>query len=354
MREINQPVDEMLARISAIDATLEQVGLTGDAAESLQAGREVLLGEFTLAAEYAETISEETGVEFYNPFNNGTSETDSNPDVLSPEEKQFKESLLEGFEVSYDTYATLLDVMNTAKDRKENKLELASEEEAKEAVETLLTPGVIREAMRQMEEFSVNPEENSPEVGFDIILAPNEDLNASDETVVAKHIQSKLKDAYSGNDYVYEPFHNRATAHWADATGASIVAALAPRHLNIRKGEKTVTESGEELTPTESQGAVVRAQNEQLEQDGVELVTSGIDTFAMTHIARLIEDGAIDTKDGNYLQERFWATYYKDVLAAPADGGVPLVCVGGYGRFYRGVSYVDLGRPSRALVVNKL
>lgn len=273
--------------------------------------------------------------------------------ILTPEEQEFRESLLEGFELSYGTYTSMIDAMNHTDERKNNKLEQATEAEAMEAIDALLTPGVLREAMRQMEEFTAHPIESgdmkSPEAGFDIILMQNDNLTAADESAVAQGIQAVLP-AYNGTDFVHPPMHNEQTAHKANGADTKVTAALAPRHLNIQPApEKADRGLGD--TATESQRKAVLAQNETLKADGVELVTSGIDLEAMTHIAQLIADSAIDVASKGYDRNRFDATYYKDVLADSVDGYVPDVYVRDSGQLYRSDSHVVHDLPSRALVV---
>lgn len=337
---VNKTSDEMLARLNAIDNALSSEGLTDDAVEALRTCQSDLVGQFTVAAEYAQALADETGVEFPNPLASTELDNTTAEVVLTPEQQEFKESLMDGFELSYSTYTSLLDVMNSTKERKKDKLETATEAEAREVIEDLLTPGVIHEAMRNVEEFTNNPEKNSPEARARILLVVDQDLNASDETAVAKDLQTRFKEVWHGEDYVYEPLHNQDTAHKATSPDAKVRALVAFDHLTIRKG--VVTEQRTQL----------KAHNNDTNNDT--LYVTGDDIAAMTRITQLIGDGAIDAVTEGHVEDRFRTTYYKDVLAEPVGGRVSNVCVRVDGRVFRARSYVESGHPSRALMVPKV
>jgi len=68
MKVTNTTGPEMLAQLAAIDDALYEVGLTDDAAEALLDGQANLNGRIATAAAHAQTMSDETGVEFPNPL----------------------------------------------------------------------------------------------------------------------------------------------------------------------------------------------------------------------------------------------------------------------------------------------
>ena len=266
-------------------------------------------------------------------------------ETLTPEEQAYKAEALEALRVSYGSYTAVMEAMNGTAERNTdgdaNRLPVASEAEAKVALEAVLTPAMIRAELAQIAEFTTRPEANSPEPGFDTVFITTARLTAADENAVAAYLQSKLP-AYKGKPYIYEPLHNETTAHGGhDTTDAEtkVVAVRVPRHLNLRRG--TVAQQKE----------AILAHNQDPKQ-GTTLQTAN-DLIAMMHIATLISSGKLDTTTEGYDETRFWATYYKDVLAAPRGGVVPRVCVFGGARFDRDGSGVSGGDPSRALVVPK-
>lgn len=262
-------------------------------------------------------------------------------EILTPEEQAYKAEALEALRVSHGSYVSVMDAINSTKNRRatNNRLPVANEAEAQAALEAVLTPAMIRAERAQIAEFTANPEANSPEPGFDTVFIPTKALTAADENAVATSLQGKLP-AYDGGPYVYEPLHNQATAHHGENTRdteTKVVAVRVPHHLNLRSG--TVAE----------QKAAILTHNQDPEQ-GTTLQTAN-DLIAMMHIATLIDRGVINTTTEYYDKARFWTTYYKDVLAAPQDGIVSSVYVNDAALFYRLGSFVDRANPSRALVV---
>jgi len=269
------------------------------------------------------------------------------PEVLTPQEQAYKETALERFAVSNNSYRSYMHAMNKHKSP-EDKLVVVGSERAKTALEAILTPAMIRAEMAQVAEFTANPIENSPEAGFDTVFIPNADLTDRDETVLANHLQGKLR-AYKGKDgaYVYPALHNSDTAHTATSADANVVAVRVPRHLNVAKGVGT-----NEITAVQDQANQVNAHNN--DPNTSYKLEMASDMVALAHIALLIDTQAIDTTNPNYNAKRFWATYYKNVLQAPVDGCVSGVYVGVDGQLRRDRSDVDYDNPSRALVVPKL
>lgn len=259
-------------------------------------------------------------------------------EALTPEEQAYKAEALEALRLSYGSYESVMGAMNSTEERKaaRNKLPVASVAEAQAALEAVLTPAMIQAERAQIAEFTANPEANSPEPGFDTVFITTKALTAVDENAVAAYLQSKLP-AYTGEPYVYKSLHNETTAHRGDSTETKVVAVRVPRHLNLRRG--TVAE----------QKSVILAHNQDPKQNTT--LQTASDLVAMMHIATLIDRGAIDPTTEDYDEARFRATYYKDVLAAPRGGVVPVVFVDDNARFNRDRSCVSVVGPSRALMV---
>ena len=343
----NQTGAEMLNELTMLDGVLAVGGLTTDARTPIEAKRGEVHTKFARAAKYAVALATETGVEFDNPLKGLASTEAITLETLTPEEQAYKEAILEGLGVSRNSYSSVMDAMNSTKARKQgkNKLSVATETEARTALEAVLTPAMIRAEMAQIAEFTANPEQGSPEAGFDTLFITNKSLTADDETALANHLQGKLT-AHSGKAYTYEPLHNGSTAHVATSSDAKVLAVRVPKHLNVRKAENTA-----EQTAVDVQKTAVEAHNNN--PDTTYKLQMASDLEALTHIALLIDTNAIDTTNPNYDEKRFWSSYYKNVLAAPVDGCVSDVYVGDDGRLCRSRSDVDYDDPSRALVVPK-
>lgn len=265
-------------------------------------------------------------------------------ETLTPEEQAYKETAIELLVASHDSYNSYVGAMNNPKD----KLVVAGAEQTKTALEAVLTPAMIRAEMAQIAEFTANPIENSPEAGFGTVFIPNVNLTDNDETVLASYLQGKLP-AYKGSDgaYVYPALHNSDTAHTATGADTDVLAVRVPKHLNVAKGVGT-----DEITAVQDQANQVNAHNNDPNTSYTLQMAS--DMVALAHIALLIDTKAIDATNPDYKAERFWATYYKNVLQAPVDDCVSDVFVGDNGQVDRDGSYVYVDLPSRALVVPKL
>jgi hypothetical protein len=268
---------------------------------------------------------------------------EQNPETLTPEEQAYKEEAIKSLFVSYGSYDGYAHAIHKGK---RSKLSLATIKEARVAFEATMTPATIRAEMAQIAEFTANPEENSPEAGFDTVFIPNTDLTATDETAMAKYLQDKIEAFASANGAYVDPvLHNDDTAHKATSNDVKVLAVRVPRHLNVRRSINT------------SKKAAVRFQADAVEAhnnnpDTAYKLEMADDLTAMAHIALLIDTNAIDTTT-SYDEKRFWSTYYKNILVTPIEGYVANVCVDDYGRFARDRTYIDIGSPSRALVVPK-
>ncbi len=342
----NQTGAEMLSELTMLDGVLAVDGLTADARTPIEAKRGDVHTKFALAAEYAVALAQATGVEFDNPLK-GLASTEAitpSPETLTPEEQAYKETALEQLKVSFSSYENVMGAMNSHRNP-QDKLSVAGEEQAKTALEAILTPAMIRAEMAQIAEFTANPEGNSPEAGFDTLFIANESLTAEAERALANHLQDKLT-AYSGEAYTYEPMHNQATTHRGNGSDAKVVAVRVPKHLNVRKGVAT-----SEKTAVQDQADTVNAHNN--DPNTSYKLQMATDMEALAHIALMIDTNAIDTTTPGYDEKRFWSTYYKNVLQTPVDVCLSDVFVNDDGQLYRYRSDVRNGYPSRALVVPK-
>lgn len=341
---------QVAADLLAAAETLQQAAIPG---ATLEVGATALLASRYDAAARDFAYASNCVTNFRTEVEGGPSATPAahqaeatSLETLTPEEQAYKAEALKGLRLSHGSYVSVMEAINgTAKRRAgrgQNKLPVASVAEAQAALEAVLTPAMIRAERAQIAEFTANPEANSPEPGFDTVFITTKALTAADENAIAAHLQRKLP-AYPGKSYIYEPLHNESTAHRGndtDDTETKVVAVRVPRHLNLRRGT------------VDRQKAAIEAHNQDPGQNTT--LQTASDLVAMTHIATLIDGGAIDTTTEGYNEARFWATHYKDVLAAPQGGVVPGVVVYGDARFNRGGSSVGYDGPSRALVVPRV
>jgi len=271
----------------------------------------------------------------------GVYERATNVETLTPEEQEFKESLLGGFNTSYDVYTSTLDVMNAQERRINNPLEQATEEKARQVIEELLTPGVIREAMANVAAAEDIPE--NEEYGLipraRVALMVDQNTTAADETVAAEDLQAKFEKAYSGDDYLNPDFHNESTAHKATRPGAIVRAEIVFDHLNLPSAtateQKTLVDTHNEAPDTETK------------------YKTGDNMVFVAHINQLVAEGLIDTTTESDVIERFYASYYRNVSAAePGVGRVSGSCVYDDAQVCRDYSGVRNDNPSRASLVS--
>lgn len=276
--------------------------------------------------------------ENYKPGHNGGNHP-SDTIELTREEAEFRQELLGGVSTSLETYTLAIGMLNQT--IQNDPISGMSFEAALEMAQRDLTPAVVRDLYKQTQEAKARPIEpikNSPTPGFDIMFVADEDLTEKQEDDVADGVQAAIP-AYQGEPYVYRALHNEPHKQ-QDVSPVRVV--FAPRHLNLPSGK------------ADAQKAMIAAHNANTE-NSTSLRSAG-DLEAMTailHTIRTNPDG-IDWKTSGYDEERFWATYYRNVEATPgADGDVPNVYVGFGGRFYRLNSGASNVVPTRALVVPK-
>lgn len=244
------------------------------------------------------------------------------------------ESLLATFDTAYQTYSSLVDTSNAQRAevkgrKKPEQLEATDANTVKADVEAILaTPGVLEELQAEVDFFTRNPEVDSPEAGFDLVIVP-EDLTATDEQAIAKNVQTKITTQYS--PYIRsEAYNDKRTPA---VTGKGYRVAFAPRHYNVPKGTAN------------QQTNWMNAKNQATVATELQTATDG---EALAQISNLGANGELNDPD-----TRFDRTYFKRFDQAPLGGFVSNVRVNGFGGLFLGESRVRNGGSARALVVPK-
>jgi hypothetical protein len=244
------------------------------------------------------------------------------------------EALLSTFDTAYQTYGFLLDTANGARAdtrgrKKPAQLETIDPETIRAEAEALLAnPAVLEELQTEIDRFTSNPEVDSPEAGFDLVIVP-EGLTTADEQAIAESVQAKITTAY--RPYIRSDRYNDTRT--PEVSGKGYHLAFAPRHYNVPAGT------------TSQQTKQMNAQNQTTEATSLQTAT---DAEALAAINNLV-----DTKQLDNPSTRFDQTYYRRFDQAPFDDVVSRVYVRGDGRLDLDGSYVHYGRPARALVVPK-
>lgn len=261
-----------------------------------------------------------------------TSETIKSPEAptLTPE------SLLESFDTALVTYISFVDAVNTARakvrgHKKPAQLEVVDADIIRKDVEALLSnKDLMAELQAEIDYFTANPEENSPEPGFDLVIVP-EGLSATDEQAIAHNLQGKIPSTNYGKPYIRPAGYNDKRT--LKVTGKGYRLAFAPRHYNVPKGTTT------------KQTNWMNANNQRTPTTKLQTAT---DAEAMSYINGLVDNKQLDTPD-----TRFNQTYFRRFDQAPHDDYVSDVRVDGSGWLYFDRSYVDDADPTRTLVVPK-
>jgi|GEM_PF-2371344 len=285
-------------------------------AEELQVLGSELVTQFGLVAEATGTVavSETTTIE---------------APTLTPE------SLLETLDTAYKTYGFLVDTPNERraavkvgrKEKRPQQLELANKNIIKAEVEALLAnEDLIAELQTEVDYFTANPEADSPEAGFDLMIVP-EGLTSDDDQATAKVLQAKITTQYK--PYIRPDVHNDPRT--PEITGKGYRIVFAPRHYNVPEG--TTTE----------QTTWMKTKNKQTTVTQLETAT---DAEAMAQINNLQ-----DTSELNDPSTRYDKNYFRRFDQAPHADYVSEVGVSGSGMVDLGRSNVHRYYPARALVV---
>ena len=260
-----------------------------------------------------------------------TSETIKSPEAptLTPE------SLLRSLDTALVTYGSFVNTVNTARaevkrHKKPAQLEVVDADIIHRDVEALLAnKHLMAELQAEIDYFTANPEEGSPEAGFELVIVP-EGLSASDEQAIAHNLQGKIPSSYS-KPYIRPNHYNDKRA--SEVTSKGYRLAFAPRHYNVPKGT------------TAYQTSWMRVNNQRTTATKLQTATDG---EAMSYINGLVDNRQLDNPG-----IRFDQTYFRRFDQAPRVVYVSLVRVYGYGRLDLGGSRTAYDYPARALVVPK-
>ena len=259
-----------------------------------------------------------------------TSET-----IKSPEAPNLiPESLLRSLDTALVTYSSFADTVNTARAeakgrKKPAQLEVVDADIIRKDVEALLAnKGLMAELQAEIDYFTANPEEDSPEAGFELVIVP-EGLSASDEQAIAHDLQGKIP-SYSAPYIRSADYNDKRTP---EVTSKGYRLAFAPRHYNVPKDTTT------------NQANWMNAKNQRTTETKLQTAT---DAEAMAFINGLVDNQQLDNPD-----TRFYQTYFRRFDQAPHDDFVSHVGVDGINWLFLGGSFVGGVDPARALVVPK-
>ena len=245
------------------------------------------------------------------------------------------ESLLRSLDTALVTYSSFVDTLNTARaevkgSKKPTQLEVVDADIIHRDVEALLAnENLMAELQAEIDYFTANPEEGSPEAGFELVIVP-EGLSATDEQAIAHNLQNKISSNYS-TPYIRPADSNDKRT--PEVTSKGYRLAFAPRHYNVPKGTNT------------NQTSWMNGNNQHTTATELQTAT---DAEAMSYINGLVDNKQLDNSGTHFDQ-----TYFRRFDQAPRDDGVSDVCVLGLGGLGLSRSYVGAGFPTRALVVPK-
>ena len=260
------------------------------------------------------------------------SETIESPEAptLTPE------SLLETLDTAMVTYTSFVDTVNAARAeakgrKKPAQLEVVDADIIRKDVEALLANELLMaELQAEIDYFTANPEEGSPEAGFSLGIIPK-GLSAADEQAIARGLQAKIPSNYSTPYIRPSNYNDKRTP---EVTGKDYLLVFFPHHYNVPKG-----------TTTNQKNCWMNGNNQRTTETELQTAT---DAEAMSYI-----NGLVDNKQLDDLNTRFDQTYFRRFDQAPRVGYVSGVCVYDDGRLDLGESDVGNVCPARALVVPK-
>ncbi|MDQ3158995.1 MAG: hypothetical protein M3P98_02565 [bacterium] len=260
-----------------------------------------------------------------------TLESDPTPEALT----LTPESLLEGFDQAYSSYLFELDATNAARSeakgrKKPAQLETVDADVIRTDVEAILAnEGVMAELQAEVDYFTHNPEDESPEAAFDLMIVP-EGLNLADELAIAADLQGKIPSHFVDPYIRPEAYNDKRTPV---VTGKGYRLSFAPRHYNVPKGT------------AKKQTTWLNGNNHRTTATELQTAT---DAEAMAYINGLANTGAFDNPT-----TRFDQTYFRRFDQAPCGGRVSRVNVSDFSGLFLGESYANYVYPTRALVVPK-
>ena len=253
--------------------------------------------------------------------------------ITAPSE--LRESLLSGFEAAYNTYASVVETVNTARAevkgrKKPEQLAVIDQDTVRSELETILaSEAVVTELAADIDHFTRNPESGSPEAGYDVLVVAD-GLTETDDRSIINALEDRIDSGYT--PYIRPEAYNDKRDRVVTGKGFRIV--FAPKHYNIPSATASqqtqwMRDANQKATATELQTAT--------------------DAEALTQATALVASGEV-VKGKN---TNFDATYYRRFDQAPRDDAVSFVCVDRYGESDLGGSSVHYVNPARALVVPK-
>jgi hypothetical protein len=266
-----------------------------------------------------------------------TSEAITNPEVEAHHE--LREQLLETFEEGYQLYLFAMFDKSKGK-RGKNKGEMLQKSEAREVLESKLTPEYLADMSAQIERDKAQlPPELADTVRYRVLFRPNESFTAREETNLIDKVQkTKPLTEFNGDPFLNENYHNETTSHKGSNSHQLAEAVFAPDHTNIPS------------LPVKEQVSYQAAQNQQ--QTVAQLRSMSNVEFAM-NVRGLAVAGELDDP-----KTRFAKTitldidsYKEDENGRPLDDFVASASVYGDARVSRDFSYVGFSIASRALMV---
>lgn len=327
LRTAQATIDALRAEIPEADQAEFDAGLAksyGAAAEAagpLAVGNQVTSSATLGAAVGVETAGEVTD----SPADSSEQGEQDHTDLL--------EALLSTFDQAYTTYGFMVDTANTGRNKK-NKLAPVDEVMVLTKVEALLSnESLLAELQLDIDYFTANPEANSPDPGYDIIIVP-EGMTKADDQAVASSLQAKTESGYE-NPYIRSDRYDDSRPPVVSGKGFQV--KFAPRHYNIPSDTAEV-----QTTWTKGQNVNTHATERQ----------TATDSEALAQINNLLDQDS-SLQGSQYDESRFHKTYFRRFDQVPVGGDVSRVFVNGDGRLRLGRSDVHVDDPARALVVPK-
>lgn len=242
------------------------------------------------------------------------------------------EHLLTTFAVGYQAYGAVL----AAKNAGGESVPVVPADAVLVEFEAFLNPERVAAATADLARNADNAD-----AGFDVIILPDADFTANEETAVAGALQTvlaRVPDSWDGEPNLEEAYHGDDTAQKAEGSAAGVRFALAPRHANMPAGDARLQK--------------IWLEAQQRQAVDYELRTPS-DLEAMAHILILAGTGALDDpalRFGRTYSRRV-EDYREDGSGAPVDTHIPNVGVHENGQLSRGVSRVaSASNPGRIVL----
>ena len=170
------------------------------------------------------------------------SDTPVTPEVVATPEavtdpSDLRESLLSGFEAAYNTYAGVVETVNTARAqakgrKKPEQLAVIDQDTVRTTLEAMLeNEAVVAELAADIDHFAKSPESDSPEAGYDVLIVAD-GLTETDDHAIVNALEARIGSGYT--PYIRPESYNDKRERVATGNGFRIV--FAPRHYNVPSG----------------------------------------------------------------------------------------------------------------------